>query len=65
MKTKSIGLTHIVLILVGIFLILVCATVVLKGLANQDMIMDEFPINYLATKNWVSDNRSPYDIGEW
>ncbi|MGA9399138.1 MAG: glycosyltransferase 87 family protein, partial [Anaerolineaceae bacterium] len=24
--------------------------------------MDEFPINYLAAKNWLNENRSPYDL---
>ncbi|MBN2256531.1 MAG: DUF2029 domain-containing protein [Anaerolineaceae bacterium] len=62
MKTLSFGITRLVLLIMGIITTLVFGTFALKGVSQLPVPRDEFPINYIAAKNWISDNRSPYDL---
>ncbi len=62
MKKRSIGLSYILFYIAGILLILAGATFALQRLSRRAVAGDEFPVNYLAAKNWLNQNRSPYDL---
>jgi hypothetical protein len=62
MKTRPIGLSIVLIFFVGVLILLIGSTFVLQDLSAYQVDMDEFPINYLAAKNWIIENRSPYDF---
>lgn len=47
--------------ILGFLGLLGIGTFALQNISGQSLASDEFPINYLATKHWLEENRSPYD----
>jgi hypothetical protein len=62
MRSTPVRLSHVILFLIVSIILLVVGAFALKNFATQQIGQDEFTINYTATKNWISENRSPYDV---
>jgi hypothetical protein len=62
MRAKSISFSRIILMILSILGFLVIGTFALQNFSGQSFDLDEYPINYLATKHWLVENRSPYDL---
>lgn len=61
MRTRSFNLLHVILIIIGLLLILTSATYLFQHISSKPVELDEFPINYIASKNWLENDISPYD----
>jgi hypothetical protein len=61
MRATTIRSSHVILFFMGVILLLYLGTISLENYASQTIRSDEFAINYSAAKNWITQERSPYD----
>jgi hypothetical protein len=61
MRPAHVNTTQVILFFLGSIILFAFGAFSLQKFAIQPFGMEEFPINYIAAKNWVGENRSPYD----
>jgi hypothetical protein len=61
MRAQLIRPSWIILIILSFIGVLLLGSFILQQLSNQPVALDEYPINYLSTRNWLTQNINPYD----
>lgn len=61
MRAAHVRSSHIILFVIGSFILLSLGTLFLERFSPPVIGFDEFSINYTASKNWITQARSPYD----